>query len=99
MASVRLLHNETEQLAGLVSIARRVTPVDLRHPDDEGLSALETAPSLGTMFEEPKWVKVFDRASWVLTIWFPIVEGKPDVPALWPNSPPMPAPAYAMAAR
>jgi hypothetical protein len=50
------------------------------------------------MFEEPKWVKVFDRTSWVLTIWFPIVEGKSDVPALWPNSPPMPAPVYAMAA-
>jgi hypothetical protein len=98
MASVRLLHNQAEQLAGLVSVARRLTPIDLRYPDDASLRALETSPSLGVIFEEPKWVKVFDRTSLVLTIWFPIVEGKPDFPALWPNSPPMPAPAYAMAA-
>ena len=97
LASVRLLHNEAEQLAGLVSIARRVTPADPRHPDDASLHAFETSPSLGTMFEGPKSVKVFDRTSWVLTIWFPIAEGKPDVPALWPNSPPLPAPAFAMA--
>jgi hypothetical protein len=98
MASVRLLHNEAEQMVGLVSIARRVTSIDLRHPDDANLHGLETSPSLGTMFEEPNWVKVFDRTSWVLTIWSPIAEGKPDGPAIWPNSPPMPAPAYAMAA-
>ena len=98
MASVRLLHNEAEQLAGLVSIGRRLTSIDPGHADDASLRAFETSPSLGTIFDEPKWVKVFDRTSWVLTIWFPLVEGQPDVPALWPNSPPMPAPAYAIAA-
>jgi hypothetical protein len=72
-------------------------PPDLHRPD-ESLHSLEASPSLGANFEEPTWVKVFDRTSLVLTIWFPVAEGKPDVPALWPNSPPMPAPNYVMAA-
>lgn len=97
LASAWLLHNPIERLAGIVSIARRSMPVN-PDPDDATLRAFEASPSLGTMFDEPKWTKEFDRTSWVLTIWFPVVEGKPDVPALWPNSPPMPAPAYAMAA-
>jgi hypothetical protein len=99
LASAWLLQNEAERLAGLVSISRRSVPVDLERPDDASLRSFETSPSLGTMFEEPQWVKEFDRTNWVLTIWFPVLEGKPDVPALWPNSPPMPAPAYTMAAR
>src|SRR5262245_36089635 len=48
MASVWLLYNEVEQLAGFISIVRRLMPVDFQHPDDADLSALETSPSLGT---------------------------------------------------
>jgi hypothetical protein len=95
LASVWLLHNEAEHLAGLVSIARHTEP---GHADDTSVRALETSPSLGTLFEEPRCVKVFDRTSLVLTIWFPVAEGSSDVPALWPNSPPMPAPVYTMTA-
>ena len=92
MAAAWLLHNDVERLAGLVSIAEPSEPVDLGNPK-AGLHSLETSPSLGT-FEERLWTKEFDRTSWVLTIWLPIEEGA----ALWPNSPPMPAPAYAVAA-
>jgi hypothetical protein len=97
LASVWLLYNGPEQLAGLVSIASRVAPRHLQQPDDASLRALESSPSLGAMLERLEWTRVFDRTSWVLTIWFPIVEGEPDVPALWPNSPPLPAPSYALA--
>jgi len=99
LASVWLLHNEPEQLVGLISIASRAPQPDSAQGDDASLRALESSPSLGAMFEELGCVKAFDRTSWVLTIWFPIAEGEPDVPALWPNSPPLPAPAYSLAAR
>ncbi len=92
LASAWLLHNEAQRMAGLVSIARRSAAADA------SLHTFETSPSLASMFEEPKWAKECDRTSWVLTIWFPIVQGQADGPALWPNSPPLPAPAYAMAA-
>lgn len=98
LSSVWLLHNEPEQLAGLVSIAGRVRPADPEQPDEASLLALESSATLGKTFEQLGGKKVFDRTSWVLTIWFPIAEGQPDVPALWPNSPPLPAPSYAKAA-
>jgi hypothetical protein len=97
LSSVWLLHNEPEHLAGIISIASREMPPDSEQPDDASLHSFESSPSLGTMFEQAGASKVFDRTSWVLTIWFPIAEGEPDVPALWPNSPPLPAPAYAQA--
>jgi hypothetical protein len=92
LSSVWLLHNEQEHLAGLVSIADRVVPMDLQRSEAASLTALESS-SLGTKLEQPGWKKVFDRTSWVLTIWFPISEGGSEVPALWPNSPPLPAPS------
>ena len=98
LSSVWLLHNDAEQLAGLVSIAGHVRPPDPEHPDEASLLALESSETLGATLEQSGAIKVFDRTSWVLTIWFPLVEGEPDVPALWPNSPPLPAPAYARAA-
>jgi hypothetical protein len=93
LSSVWLLHNEQEHLIGLVSIADRVKPTRQQQSEDASLSALESCSSLGTMFEQPGWKKVFDRTSWVLTIWFPISDGRPEMAALWPNSPPLPAPA------
>lgn len=94
LASAWLLHNEAERLAGLVTIAQRSGPVDIQHPQ-AGMQRLEMAASLAPMFDEPVWVKEFDRTNWVLTIWLPVEGGGP---ALWPNSPPMPAPAYVKAA-
>jgi len=99
LTSVWLLDNEPEHLVGLISMARRIPQPDSAPPDDASLHALESSPSLGAMFEDLGCVKAFDRTSGVLTIWFPIAEGEPDVPPLWPNSPPMPAPAAAVAAR
>jgi hypothetical protein len=92
LSSVWLLHNVQERLAGIISIAGQAASTDLQKPEDTCLGALESLPSLGTMFDGLGWVKVFDRTSWVLTIWFPISEGELEAPALWPNSPPLPAP-------
>jgi hypothetical protein len=97
LSSVWLLHNEHEQLAGLITMADRASADGLRQVDAETLQVFETSASLGARFDRMA-KKEFDRTSWVLTIWFPIAEGKPDVPPVWPNSPPLPAAAYAMGA-
>jgi hypothetical protein len=88
LSSALLLHNAEEQLAGVISIARRTS-------NDSNLDALESMPELGAAIDQPGSTKVFDRTSWVLSIWFPIGEGEPVTPALWPNSPPLPSPAPA----
>jgi hypothetical protein len=54
------------------------------------LAAIEAIAPLGNVFDDPGWTRVFDRSSWVLTTWFPLVS--PDRGALWPNSPPLPKP-------
>src|SRR5262249_29380622 len=76
LTSVWLLHNGPEDLAGLVSIAGGVAPEASSQSINTGLHAVESTPPLGTMFEHLGWAKLFDRTSWVLTIWFPIAEGE-----------------------
>ena len=99
LASVWLLENGPEELAGIVSITGGVAPAAASQSINAGLEAVESAAPLGTMFERLGWTKVFDRTSWVLTIWFPITEGQADVAPLWPNSPPLPGPRYALSTR
>jgi hypothetical protein len=94
LTSVWLLYQEKERLAGLVTVADRVGPKSLREPDFASLLALESSPSLGHGFAERGWTKVFDRTSWILTIWLPLAAAG-GAPSLWPNSPPLPAPVVA----
>jgi hypothetical protein len=93
VTSVWLLYQESEQLAGLVTVADRVGPASPQEPDFASLLALESAPSLGRGLTEQGWTKVFDRTSWVLTLWLPLDAAAGRAPSLWPNSPPLPAPA------
>ena len=53
----------------------------------EGLAspASELAANLGA-------TKVFDRTSWIYTVWFPVTGGDDEAP-LFPNSPPLPSPS------
>jgi hypothetical protein len=87
-ASIWLLHNPEHRQVGLVTVTgQRLAPGASisQPPEDPGVS-------LGTLLEEGGGLrKLFDRTSWVLTIWLARGEGKEA--ALWPNSPPLPSPS------
>jgi hypothetical protein len=88
VASVWLLHNPEQRQLGLVT----VTGQRLSSAGDISQPPTEARQSLGALFEERGGVrKVFDRTSWVLTIWVPRRDS-PKAGALWPNSPPFPQP-------
>jgi hypothetical protein len=93
LASVWLLHSDEHEQVGVVTVADSVGPPGGTEPDVASLVALASMPSLGQRFQDQAGAdKVFDRTSWVFTIWFPLRQGEPVGPALWPNSPPLPAP-------
>lgn len=78
--------------AGLVLAAKR--PASPSSPAQlPSLSWLEQlaspgAPMAGTLGA----TKVFDRTSWIYTVWFPVT-GTNDKHPLFPNSPPLPSPS------
>jgi hypothetical protein len=87
-ASVWLLHNPEHHQVGLVTVTSQ------RPAADASVSQPPAAPgaSLGTLLEEGGGIrKMFDRTSWVLTIWLPDGDS-PETGALWPSSPPLPRP-------
>ena len=87
------LYNDEKAEVSLVTIAERPALYAAPTPDFLALRTLESARSQGAEWEREGWArKTFDRTHWVFTIWFPNT-GRPDSePALWPNSPPLPAP-------
>ncbi|HZI07866.1 MAG TPA: hypothetical protein VEZ71_27860, partial [Archangium sp.] len=87
-ASVWLLHNPEHRQVGLVTVTGQ------RLPSTGGINQPPADPgeSLGTLLEAGGGVrKLFDRTSWVMTIWLPHGDS-PETAALWPNSPPLPRP-------
>jgi hypothetical protein len=87
-----LLYDEASEEASLVTVAQRSAP-PAAGLDFASIAALEQAPSLGAALEQGGHAhKTFDRTHWVFTIWFPVTGAAGDLPALWPNSPPLPAP-------
>ena len=89
-----LLYDEKGGKVSLVTIAERTPGPPISGPDFRSVQALESAPSLGARFERSGSArKTFDRTHWVFTVWFPRVNGRDIEPALWPNSPPLPAPS------
>ncbi|MGH3167190.1 MAG: hypothetical protein ACRDN0_15035, partial [Trebonia sp.] len=78
--------------AGLVLAARR--PASASSPTElPSLSWLEQIASPGAaMAAALGATKVFDRTSWIYTVWFPVT-GTNDKPPLFPNSPPLPLPS------
>jgi hypothetical protein len=95
LSSVWLLHDEADGLAGLVTIADPLATDSSKQTEESSLRPFEASPSLGLKSGMDEGMKVFDRTSWVLTIWFPITGSAEDVLPVWPNSPPLPAPEYA----
>ena len=83
LASSWLLFSEARREAGLVTITALGAPAAAAGEGDRAI----TAALEGVALE-----KTFDRVDVVWTIWMPrAAEGRP--PSLWPNSPPLPAPA------
>lgn len=92
LTGVWLLYNQHERLVSLVYFANRLVPKDPTTPDFATLGALEAAPPLGDVLNDPRYVKIFDRTQWSWTIWFPTLAGDRGEPSLWPRSPPLPEP-------
>jgi hypothetical protein len=90
LTGVWLLYSPGERLASVVAYARKGTQAG--PPDFESLSALERAPSFGEVLGLEASARTFDRAHFVLSIWYPFAPGDHGRPSLWPNSPPLPMP-------
>jgi len=92
LASVWLLHDEDAGEFGIVSTMDRAGPAPADHPDEAGLQALAGSPSLAGQYISGGAVLLYDRSSFVYTVWFPVTGQASDRAPLWPNSPPLPAP-------
>jgi hypothetical protein len=94
LAHVSLMYQPEQRLIGVVTAASH----EGRRPDGEAVlrHATEALPLRGSVgdaaLERLGVRKVFDRTSVSLTIWLPLSEQAGGVPAIWPNSPPIPLP-------
>lgn len=96
-SSIWLLHNAQSAEISIVTVVDRVDPQASQGLDYATLDALAEAKSYG---DEWDWAeKTSSRCHWVYTIWFPNTGSSEDEPALWPNSPPLPAPAAILAGK
>ena len=83
LASAWLLFSDERREAALVTITALGAPAEVAGAGDRAI----TAALEGIALE-----KTFDRVDLVWTLWMPrAAAGQP--PSLWPNSPPLPAPA------
>lgn len=92
LASVWLLCNEATGEIGLVTTGDRAGQPSTDHPDEASLRALAESPSLARRYQSQGARPLFDRSSFVYTVWFPVTGGASDRAPLWPNSPPLPGP-------
>jgi hypothetical protein len=90
LTGVWLLHDAEAKLVSVVAYARRSDAPG--PPDFASLRSLEKAPALGEALGLSGASKTFDRAHFVLSIWYPFAPGDHGRPSLWPNSPPLPRP-------
>ncbi|HKY64369.1 MAG TPA: hypothetical protein VJR29_13225 [bacterium] len=90
--AIWLLYNEEQRVVNIVTFDNREALPDPPAPDFATLNAMMAQPTMGKLFDALQWPKTFDRSSWVLSIWYPFEEGDSGEAALWPYSPPFPAP-------
>ncbi len=94
-----LLYNDDKGEASLVTIAESADQTSPEGLDFNSIKALEEAESQGRHWENTGFTsRHFDRSDWIFTIWFPYAGEEHARPPLWPNSPPLPAPADAASA-
>lgn len=93
-AEVQVLHSLRDHKVQIVYFHPRVLPVSAAAPDGAAFGALAAAAPLGDLVAADLGLaRVYDQSHFVLTIWQPYEPGDVGAPALWPNSPPFPAPA------
>jgi hypothetical protein len=93
-AEVHLLQNVVDHKVQLVYFQPRLSGPDPATPDVAAFGKISSDPPLGDLLTQRAHVtRVFDRSGFVLTIWQPFVPGDHGASSLWPNSPPIPAPA------
>lgn len=94
LSSFWMLYDAGRSEVSIVTTAPSKSAVgDSPEPDVGRLAALAALPSIGRMLETPGTEKIFDRTSFIYSIWFPVTRGGNDKPPLFPNSPPFPAPS------
>jgi hypothetical protein len=92
-AEVHLLHNLADHKVQIVYFVNRMSGPSAELPDVVALGTIAGAPPLGDdIADAHALTRVFDRPSLVLTAWLPYDDGDGGDEALWPNSPPLPAP-------
>ncbi|HLM67232.1 MAG TPA: hypothetical protein VK358_06880 [Longimicrobium sp.] len=97
LASAWLLFSQERREAGLVTVAGSGGSHAPGELDPKLLALLDGPDAVGRVLEQWKiGVRAFNRTGWVWTVWLPLAEAG-DPPALWPNSPPLPAPVPAAA--
>jgi len=90
-SSIWLLNSPEQGELALVTIADRAPESPFDKLDFASIAELESAPALINESSAPGTMrKVFDRTSWIFTIWLPYREGEVHQPPIWPNSPPLP---------
>ncbi|MBN21181.1 MAG: hypothetical protein CL678_07825 [Bdellovibrionaceae bacterium] len=92
-AEIQILHNMQDHKVQLVYFISRRSGPDPQQPDGLAFQELASASPIGSSIESLGLTRVFDLTSFVLTIWLPYESGDQGEAALWPNSPPFPAPA------
>jgi len=93
LTSAWLLCNEAAAEVSLVTAAPSQSSGGTEpQADTRGLAALAALPSLGRAFESGPGSKIFDRTSFIYSVWFPVTGAAGDKPPLFPNSPPLPTP-------
>jgi hypothetical protein len=90
-AEVHVLHNMDEHKVQLNYYGRRQMPAG-PSPDVAAMGAIASAAPLGAPLEGLGLTRVFDRSSFVLTVWLPFAEGDRGQASLWPGAPALPSP-------
>jgi len=91
---VQLVHSLLDHKVQIVYMQPRILPPAPDLPDVAAFGKIASDAPLGQpLVDQLGLTRVFDRTAFVLTIWQPYAPGDHGVPALWPNSPPIPGPA------
>jgi hypothetical protein len=88
-AEVQVLHSAKDHQVQIVYAQPRTGPTS---PDEAALGRLLSDPPLGGTLVGLGLTPTLDTAQLILNTWLPYASGDSGAPALWPNSPPFPAP-------
>ena len=95
LSAVWLLYNsELQEFCLVTTLGRIAVSEHSAFPDLESVEVLAATTSLAQNYVEQGAESIYDRSSFILTVWFPVTGSDSDRTPLWPNSPPLPGPDY-----